>query len=91
MLYRQRPQILRLGIGLEAETLISNSGVDAYRIACRRMETSIDTRDTLHGSALGLIRSVFPPAKGVRLVGVTISNFRVREAGEGSELPFREA
>jgi hypothetical protein len=40
MLYRQRPQGLRLGIGLEAETLISNSGVDAYRIACRRANES---------------------------------------------------
>jgi hypothetical protein len=36
MLYRQRPQGLRLGIDLEAETLIFNSGMDAYRIARRR-------------------------------------------------------
>jgi DNA polymerase-4 len=54
------------------------------------METSIDTRNTLHEVALGLIRSIFPPAKGIRLVGVTISNFRVQDAGEGSKLPFRE-
>jgi hypothetical protein len=39
-LYRQRPQGLRLGIDLEAETLISNSGVDAYRIARRRADES---------------------------------------------------
>jgi DNA polymerase-4 len=56
----------------------------------RSMETSIDTRNTLHEVALGLIRSIFPPAKGIRLVGVTISNFRVQDAGEGSKLPFRE-
>jgi hypothetical protein len=31
---------LRLGIDLEAEALISNSGVDAYRIARRRAEES---------------------------------------------------
>ena len=36
MLYRRSPQGLRLGIDLEAETLISNCGVDAYRIARRR-------------------------------------------------------
>jgi hypothetical protein len=29
---------LRLGIDLEAETLISNSGMDAYRIACSRAD-----------------------------------------------------
>ena len=40
MLYRRHPQGLRLGIELEAETLISNSGVDAYRIARRRSDES---------------------------------------------------
>jgi len=39
-LYRQRPQGLRLGIDLEAESLISNSGVDAYPIARRRADES---------------------------------------------------
>jgi DNA polymerase IV len=56
----------------------------------RSMETSIETRDRLHEVALALIRSILPPAKGIRLVGVTISNFRVQNVGEGSELPFRE-
>ena len=40
MLYRRRPEGLRLGIDLEAETLISNSGADAYRIARRRADES---------------------------------------------------
>jgi hypothetical protein len=40
MFYRQRPQGLRLGIDREAKTLISNSGVDAYRIARRRADES---------------------------------------------------
>lgn len=35
----------------------------------------IDSRDKLHEASLGLIRSVFPPPKGIRLVGVTLSNF----------------
>jgi DNA polymerase-4 len=56
----------------------------------RSMETSIETRDRLHEVALGLIRSVFPPPKGIRLAGVTISNFRSQNAGEGAKLPFRE-
>ena len=38
MLYRQRPQGLRLGIDLEAEALMSTSGGEAYWIACRRAE-----------------------------------------------------
>jgi hypothetical protein len=42
----------------------------------RSLERAIQTRDRLHGVALGLIRSVFPPQRGVRLVGVTLSNFR---------------
>jgi hypothetical protein len=40
MLYRRRPEGLRLEIELEAETLISNSGVNAYRIARRRADES---------------------------------------------------
>lgn len=35
----------------------------------------IDTRAKLHEASLGLIRAVFPPPKGIRLVGVTLSNF----------------
>jgi hypothetical protein len=40
MLYRRSPQGLRLGIDLEAETLISNSGVNAHQIARRRADES---------------------------------------------------
>jgi DNA polymerase-4 len=39
------------------------------------LPSPVDSRRTLHEAALGLIRSVFPPPKGVRLVGVTLSNF----------------
>ena len=35
----------------------------------------VDSLATLHEASLGLIRSVFPPPKGIRLVGVTLSNF----------------
>jgi len=34
----------------------------------------LETRDQLHAASLGLIRSIFPPPKGIRLVGVTLSN-----------------
>jgi hypothetical protein len=38
MFHRQRPRGLRLGIELEAETLLSSSGAEAYWIARRRAE-----------------------------------------------------
>jgi DNA polymerase-4 len=56
----------------------------------RSMETAIATRDKLHEVALDLIRSVFPPPKGVRLVGVTLSNFGSQIASEGAVLPLDE-
>lgn len=31
-----------------------------------------------HGASLALIRSVYPPPKGIRLVGVTLSNFEAK-------------
>ncbi|MFZ0602981.1 MAG: DNA polymerase IV, partial [Roseiarcus sp.] len=56
----------------------------------RSMETAIETRDKLHELALELIRTVFPPQKGIRLVGVALSNFRLPNTGAEAELPFRE-
>src|SRR4029077_19311232 len=56
----------------------------------RSMETAIQTRRGLHEVALDLIRSVFPPPRGVRLVGVTLSNFQSPSGGEAAKLPFRE-
>ena len=35
----------------------------------------LESRSELHEASVGLIRSVFPPPKGIRLVGVTLSNF----------------
>ena len=43
----------------------------------RSTEAPIETRAKLHELALELIRSVFPPPKAIRLVGVTLSNFSV--------------
>jgi DNA polymerase-4 len=40
----------------------------------------VASRDMLHEASLGLIRSVYPPSKGIRLVGVTLSNFAVAPA-----------
>jgi DNA polymerase-4 len=54
----------------------------------RSIETAIETRDKLHEVALGLIRSVFPLPRGIRLVGVALSNFRSQYADERTELPF---
>ncbi|MGA0599215.1 DNA polymerase IV [Caulobacter sp. KR2-114] len=38
----------------------------------------VGAREGLRAASLGLIRSFFPPARGVRLVGVTVSNFDAR-------------
>ena len=56
----------------------------------RSMETAIETRGRLREVALDLIRSVFPPPRGIRLVGVSVSNFGSQTVGEAAELPFRE-
>ena len=54
----------------------------------RSMEMTIQTRENLHHVALGLIRSVFPPPKGIRLIGVTLSNFQSQSDSEAAELPL---
>jgi DNA polymerase-4 len=56
----------------------------------RSIEAAIETSDKLHELALELIRTVFPPQRGIRLVGVTLSNFRSPNTAREAELPFRE-
>jgi DNA polymerase IV len=55
---------------------------------CLSMQMTIQTREKLHQLALGLIRSVFPPPKGIRLVGVTLSNFQAQSGSEAAEPPL---
>ena len=55
----------------------------------RSIETPIETRDKLYELALELIRTVFPPQKGIRLVGVALSNFQLPNVCAEAELPFR--
>jgi DNA polymerase IV len=52
----------------------------------RSMEMTIQTREKLHQLALDLIRSVFPPPKSIRLVGVTLSSFQAPPMSEAAEL-----
>jgi DNA polymerase-4 len=48
----------------------------------------VDSKAALHAASLGLIRSVLPAEKGIRLVGVTVSNFEAREQPGEVELPL---
>jgi DNA polymerase-4 len=52
----------------------------------RSLPTPVASRAQLHEVSLGLIRSVLPAAKGIRLVGVTLSNFAPQEAEPPLEL-----
>ena len=49
------------------------------------LATPVSSRSTLHEASLGLIRSVFPAPKGIRLVGVTLSNFAQQQASIDQE------
>jgi DNA polymerase-4 len=54
----------------------------------RSIESTVQTREKLHQLALDLIRSVFPPPKGIRLVGVTLSKIQSQSIIEPVELPL---
>jgi DNA polymerase-4 len=55
----------------------------------RSLPCSIQDRATLRAVSLGLIRSVYPPRMGVRLVGVTLSNFDEAMARRDEQLGLR--
>lgn len=63
---------------------------DFRQITRSRSHPSVlTTHEQLRQASLDLIRSVYPPRTGIRLVGVTVSNF---ESGEPGDLPlFAEA
>ncbi|MET4897225.1 DNA polymerase IV [Sphingomonadaceae bacterium jetA1] len=54
----------------------------------RSQPTAITHREVLRRSALDLIRTVLPPEKGIRLVGVTVSNFVDASPAPAGELPI---
>jgi DNA polymerase-4 len=45
----------------------------------------VDSKERLYDVALSLIRPLFPVNKGIRLVGVTLSNFRSSGVGAASD------
>jgi DNA polymerase-4 len=48
----------------------------------------VASRDELHAASLGLVRSIYPPETGIRLVGVTVSNFEAPVAANAGLLPL---
>ena len=54
----------------------------------RTLPTIVTSQESLRTISIGLVRTVFPLPKGIRLVGVTVSNFEMpdRIASEQFEL-----
>lgn len=66
---------------------------DFQQITRSRSQPSVVvTQENLRQSAVDLVRTVLPPAKSIRLVGVTVSNFAEATAPEPAtvetELPI---
>jgi len=54
----------------------------------RSFTAPIADRQTLRQVSTGLVRMLFPPARGIRLVGVTLSNLEAVSPGAGGDLPL---
>ena len=54
----------------------------------RSFSTVIASHDLLHRASIELVRTLLPPAKGVRLLGVTVSNFEQASVNAADELPL---
>jgi DNA polymerase-4 len=50
--------------------------------------SAVTSRQQLHGASLDLVRSIYPPETGIRLVGVTVSNFATPDRTEVERLPL---
>ena len=54
----------------------------------RSQASAVSDRESLHRTSLELVRSIYPPETGVRLVGVTVSNFDSTARNEPTVLPL---
>jgi DNA polymerase IV len=54
----------------------------------RSLPTAIARHDLLRQASVERVRTLLPTAKGVRLLGVTVSNFDLASAEAGDELPL---
>jgi DNA polymerase-4 len=51
----------------------------------RTLPATVTSQETLRSVSIELVRTVFPPAKGIRLVGVTLSSFETADRTNASE------
>jgi len=54
----------------------------------RSLTLPVSRREMLHDCSLALIRSVYPPRAGIRLVGVMLSNFHGDEREKDGQHPL---
>ncbi len=54
----------------------------------RTFPAEVARHDQLRQASIDLVRTILPTAKGVRLLGVTVSNFGPAPNGHGAELPL---
>jgi len=52
----------------------------------RTLDSVVASQEILRDVSVNLTRSIFPPAKGIRLVGVTLSNFETAALPESEQL-----
>jgi hypothetical protein len=52
----------------------------------RTLPAFVTSQDALRDVSIGLVRTVFPPAKGIRLVGVTLSSFERPDSTSSKQL-----
>ena len=74
--------------GLTARTVTVKIKYADFRQATRSrtLPAPVATREDLHQVSIGLVRSVFPPETGIRLVGVTLSSFAQAEKPDPQQL-----
>jgi DNA polymerase-4 len=70
--------------GIHGRTVTAKIRFDDFRIVTRSrtLGGAVTDRETLHAVSVELVRSVFPPRAGIRLLGVMVSNLDLPEAEE---------
>jgi DNA polymerase-4 len=86
--FDNRNPLRRETFALSAHLIPAQAGSFNPHTRSRSFSASVASHDLLLQASIELVRTVLPTAKGIRLLGVTVSNFDEPPAGVADELPL---
>src|SRR5262252_3802096 len=81
------PEVMRQAAGILPHSDRKDRIADFRQVTrSRTLPAMVTSQETLRNVSIDLVRTVFPPAKGIRLLGVTLSSFENADRSASKQL-----